>query len=251
MAEHPPQGRAPHQFPTTRFSAVSGAAADDPERRQRSWDLLIAAYWKPVYKYLRVKWRRDPDDAQDLTQSFFLRAMEKEFFASYDPARARFRTFLKTCLDGFVSNEQKARDALKRGGQFTHVALEFTQAEGEIETMQLPSPETLDRYFEIEWTRRLFELALADLRAHLGAHGKHVHYQLFEAYDVDAPGGVRPTYAELGSMFNLPVTQVTNFLALARREFRRILLDRLRDITATDDEFRREARLLLGTEVES
>ncbi len=240
----------PEQFPTTRFSAVSGAADDDPERRRRSWDTLIAAYWKPIYKYLRVRWRRDPDEAQDLTQSFFVRAMERDFFASYDPARARFRTFLRTCLDGFVSNERKASEAIKRGGQVIHVPLEFTQAEGEISRMELPSPETLDRYFEIEWTRRLFEMALGDLRGHLEASGKSVHFQLFEIYDVEAPGGTRPTYAELAAQFSLPVTQVTNFLALARREFRRILLARLRDITATDDEFRREARLLLGDAVE-
>ena len=79
----------------------------------------MTAYWKPVFKYLRLKWHAPAEDAADLTQAFFLRAFEKSFFADFDPRRARFRTYLRTCLDGFVTNARKADTRQKRGGGLT------------------------------------------------------------------------------------------------------------------------------------
>lgn len=235
------------RFPTTRRSAVLGAGSDDPAERARSFETLVAAYWKPVYKYIRIRWGRGNEDAKDLTQGFFLKAMQKDFFAAYDPARSRFRTFLRVCLDGYLANEDKAARRIKRGGEAELVPLDFEDAEGELRVAQIPAPDTLDRYFDAEWARSLFELALAALRAECERRGKQVAFQLFEAYDVDAPPGGSITYEDLAGRFGLPVTQVTNHLSFARRELRRLLLETLRDITASDEEFRREARFLLGT----
>jgi DNA-directed RNA polymerase specialized sigma24 family protein len=236
------------RFPTTRGSAVEAARSGDASLRRRAFETLVAAYWKPVYKHLRVRWGRAPEDAQDLTQGFFLRAMEKEFFAAYDPARARFRTFLRTCLDGYVANEEKAARRLKRGGGAPLLSLDFQDADGELAASRLPAPDDLDRYFDAEWTRSLFELGVAALREECARRGKEVCFALFERYDLDPGGGERPTYAALAAEFGLPATQVTNHLAFARREFRRLLLEKLREITATDEEYRREARLLLGSD---
>src|SRR4051794_15933966 len=119
-------------FPVTRHSVVSAIRSDRAEVRRSAFDTLVAAYWKPVFKYVRLKWHASPDDAADLTQAFFLRAYEKEFFEAFDPARARFRTFLRTCLDGFVANTRKADGRLKRGGAVTLVPLDFDEAEREL-----------------------------------------------------------------------------------------------------------------------
>src|SRR5215468_10061066 len=104
--------RAGDRFPTTRWSAIVGARADDERERRRSWEALAEAYWKPAYKHVRIKWKRDPDEAADLIQAFFERAMQKDFFATYDADVARFRTFFRTCLDRFVSNAAKAESRL-------------------------------------------------------------------------------------------------------------------------------------------
>ena len=235
-------------FPTTRWSAVQGARSEDSAERDRSWEALVGAYWKPVYKYVRVRWHRTPEDAQDLTQEFFLRAMQKDFFSTYDPARARFRTFLRTCLDGFLSNEDKASHRLKRGGGVTVLPLAFERAEGELSEADLPSPDTLDRYFDAEWARSLFGMAVEALRRTCEAEGRLAHFEIFERYDLGDPAGDRPTYEELGAPLGLNASQVTTHLAWARRELRRLLLETLRSVTATDDEYRREARVLLGTD---
>lgn len=103
-------------FPETRHSIVRGVASQDEAERSRAFGALVESYWRPVYKYARLKWGLPREDAEDLTQAFFARALEKAFFDRYDPAQARFRTFLRTCLDGFAANDWKAARRLKRGG---------------------------------------------------------------------------------------------------------------------------------------
>ena len=78
-------------FPATRLSVVERTRSRDDETRRVAIGALIEAYWKPAYKYLRLKWSLDADEAADLTQEFFTAALEKEVVEKYDPARARFR----------------------------------------------------------------------------------------------------------------------------------------------------------------
>jgi len=249
-------GGPAHWFPVTRWSVVLRARSDDPADRARALEIIIAAYWKPVYKYIRAHWGRSNEDAKDLTQEFFARLIEKGFLESYDPAKARLRTFLRTCVDAVVANQDRAARRVKRGGEASFLALDFEAAEHELALAGLPAssalqaPETLEEYFAREWVRSLLSLAVDELHKQCEAHGKAVHFQLFERYDIDEPGGERPTYESLARAFGLAVTDVTNHLAFARREFRRIALEKLREVTASEEEFRREARSLFGVEPE-
>lgn len=234
------------RFPATRRSAVLAAGSESPEERRRALEILVALYWKPVYKYLRLRFRQTNEDAKDHTQAFFTRAMEKGFFAGYDPARGTFRTYLRTCLDRFVANEKKAAGRLKRAGGATFVGLDFEGAEGELRDGALAGGETPETCFEREWIRSFFALAVDALRRELGAEGKEVYFTLFERYDLDPPAGERPSYRQLAEELGLKETTVTNHLAATRRRFRRLVLDRLREVTASDAELREEARSLFG-----
>jgi RNA polymerase sigma factor (sigma-70 family) len=234
-------------FPLTRRSVVRAAASADPETRQRAFDALVAAYWKPVYKYLRLKWSASGEDAEDLTQGFFARAIEKGFFDRFDPARARFRTYLRACLDGFVANERQSAGRLKRGGGAEHVSLDFGGAEAELARQGPSESADMEEYFHREWVRSLFGLAVEALRRRCTEAGKEVHFALFERYDLDGPdAAARPSYADLAREIGIPETQVTNHLAWARREFRRLVLEALEEATGSEEEFRTEARQLLG-----
>jgi len=105
-------------------------------------------------------------------------------------------------------------------------------------------PET---YFEDEWVRSLFALALEDLRAACASSGRSVRFELFRRYDLhDDSVEPRPTYERLARELSLATSDVTNDLAAARREFRSIVLERLREICADEEEFRAEAASLLG-----
>lgn len=234
-------------FPNTRFSLLLAARSPALEDRRRALDALIAAYWKPVYKYIRLHWHKDADQAADLTQDFFCSLLERDFFEKYDPARARLRTFLRVCVDGLVANQEARARRLKRGGGLDVLPLDFVTAEGELSHHPVPAPEGVEEFFAREWARSLFTLSLDRLRSECGARGKLVHFQLLELYEIEE-GGRDLTYQQMADRFGLKATDVTNYLAYARRELRRIVLDQLRQMTASEEEFRREARALLGVE---
>jgi len=222
----------------------------DAAERSRGYESLISAYWMPVYKYLRIRWEKSIDDAKDLTQGFFLEAMEKDFFQRFDPELARFRTFLRTCLDGFVSNQSKTAKRLKRGGGLEFTSFDFEGAEHQIETAAA-LVESVDVLFEKEWRRSVFNLALELFRARSIEDGRPVRFELFEKYVLDGlEDGRRIKYEDLARQFGLSTTTVTNYLSAARRGFQRAVFDTLRELTVTEDEFRREARALLGVEPE-
>ncbi len=234
------------RFPRTRRSAIIDFNSDDPALRECASEALIAAYWKPVYKYIRVRWNRSNEDAKDLTQAFFARALEKEFFRDYDPEKARFRTYLRACLDAFLANENQAAGRVKRGGDTRIVSLDFETAEGEIRQHDVasgePSPE---EYFHREWVRNLFSLAVEDLKRQCDQNGKQTQYRIFERYDL-AEDGDKPAYERLAAEFGISAATVTNHLAAMRRALRERVLARIRETTATEREYRGEVRAVLG-----
>lgn len=240
-------GGRPDRFESTRQSMILAARSDDSVVRNRAVAELIDCYWKPVYKHIRIKWRASNEDAKDLTQSFFAHVLSRAVIDRYEPGRASFRTYLRTCLDHHVANAREAEGRRKRGGDVSVVAMDFDAAESELAHHRSATDVPPEEAFDREWLRALLSGALEELRRHCDAVGKTLQYELFTRYDlldVAAPRAV--TYEQLAAEYGLPVTQVTNYLAWSRREMRRIVLDRLRAVTATDDEFRDEARAVLG-----
>jgi len=236
-------------FPVTRLSVVAAARSNDAAERSLALEILFAAYWKPIYKYLRLKYAQAPQDAQDLTQGFFAELLERGLLAKFDAAKSRLRTYLRLCADSFALNEIKAASRKKRGGDVTHVALDFSAAEEELRTQaidpaSIPSPESLEEFFEKEWIRSLFSSAVAELRKLCEARGKQKAFLLFETYDLDGEQNI--SYADLATQHGLSVTDVNNQMAWARREFRRIAMEQLHALCGSEEEFAREAHALFG-----
>lgn len=229
------------RFPSTRHSLLE-AVAEAGSMPSEALDQVAALYWKPVYKYIRYKWRKDNEEAKDLTQSFFASALERDFFQQFDPAKASFRTYLRMALDRFAANEYAASNRQKRGGVVSIAALDFDAAEAD--AMQVADVDTPEAIFHREWQRQLFALAVEDLRAHCGQSGKQLQFQLFAEYDLAE--GERAGYAELARRHEIPVSSVTNHLAWSRRMLRTFLTGRLRGVTSSDRELRAEMRELLG-----
>jgi RNA polymerase sigma factor (sigma-70 family) len=237
------------RFPPTRRSAIEAVRSIDAEERGRALEALCAAYWKPIYKYVRWRWNRPAEAAQDLAQGFFAELLERELLDKFDPNKSRLRTYLRVCVDSFVLNEDKAGRRQKRGGNVLHVALDFAAAEEEfgatvMDPAAIPSPESLEEFFEKEWVRSLFALAVEDLRELCVARERERTFHLFEAYDLE--GSEKLSYEQLARDYGISATEVTNALAWARREFRAIALERLRELCGSEEEFRREARAAFG-----
>jgi RNA polymerase sigma factor (sigma-70 family) len=237
------------RFPPTRPSAIGGVASDDPAERARAFDILVRAYWRPVYTHVRLKWRRDAEDARDATQGFFARAFEKRSFGAYDPTRARFRTYLKASLDNYVLELARDASRQKRGGGKLKMSLDFDVAEEELSRSgaldAASDAGAVDAYFDHEWTRSLFSSALSALEASCEKQGKRVYFDVFRRYVLEPEGaGERPSYAEVAKACGISVSDVTNYLSWTRREMRAKVLDQLRAITADEEELRDEARAL-------
>ncbi len=233
------------RFPLTRWSVLEGARSSDQAERTRATGTLCRAYWRPVYKYVRLRWNRTREDAQDLTQGFFAEMLERELLNRFDPSKSRLRTYLRLCVDSFVMNDDKAKRRLKRGGDVQHLAFDFFGAEEELGTIDIAaiaSEESLDEFFEKEWIRSLFTMAVEELRLHAVERNKERAFRFFEAYDLE--GDI--SYQKLAEENGIAVSDVTNGLAWARREFRRIALERLREVCGSEEEFRREARATFG-----
>lgn len=214
--------------------------------RAAAYEALARSYWRPVYVYVRLRWRKNPEDAQDLTQAFFARVLERAYLDAYDPSKARFRTFVRTCLDRFLANEAQAAARQKRGGALV-TSVDFARFDADLAQHARSQDADPERWFHREWIRALFADAIDRLGCECVASGHHVAFTLFQRYDVeDGEPGEKTTYAALARETGLAVTDVTNELAWARRAFRGIVLDRLREICATEDEFHAEARDLLG-----
>src|SRR5262249_32363595 len=146
------------RFPLTRFSVIEAARSTDSAERARALDTLCAAYWKPVYKYVRLRWNRPASEAEDLTQSFFAELLERELLSRFDSAKSRLRMYLRVCVDSFVLNEDKAACCQKRGGAIPHFAFDFSAAEQELGAVifdfaSIASPDSLEEFFEKEWIR--------------------------------------------------------------------------------------------------
>jgi hypothetical protein len=115
--------------------------------------------------------------------------------------------------------------------------------------MQLVSEGTPEEYFHREWVRSVFALAVETVRRHYDAKGNSVYFKLFERYDLCEEDLAKTSYASLAAEFGLTTVEVTNYLAAVRRQFRKEVLARLHEMTATEEEFQNEARALLGVQI--
>jgi RNA polymerase sigma-70 factor (ECF subfamily) len=220
------------KFPSTRMSIVEearggGAALED----------VIRVYWKPVYKYIRLHWNKGNEDAKDLTQGFFLSLIDRELIGRYDRARGAFRTYLRTCVDGFVANENAAAGAVKRGGGTLRVDLDFNAADRELAPS---SPAPPDELFLREWQREVFSQAVEELRRDCSDLGKASWFRAFELFDL--ADDARRSYEDVARELGIAVTQVTNHLSWCRRELRRRVIERVEGSTPAGFDVRADAR---------
>jgi hypothetical protein len=143
-----------------------------------------------------------------------------------------------------VMNSLKASSRQKRGGGSTEISIDDTTLASDATNAEL------EELFRQEWIRSLFERAVDQLRAECDASGKAVQFAVFETYDIVGPSQrVTPSYAELAAKHSVPETQITNYLAFARRRLRHHVLETLATLTASDDELAAEAREILGVEI--
>ena len=167
-------------FPTTHWSAVLVAGQDGSPQAEAALEDLAQAYWYPIYAFLRREGYATVE-AQDLTQTFFARLIEKNYPAQADPAKGRFRSFLLLTLRHFLSDERERAGAAKRGGGSVLLSLDEERSEGRYrnEPADVDTPETL---FERRWAETILERAKTRLAEEYAASGKQAIYQVLRDF---------------------------------------------------------------------
>ncbi len=166
------------QFATTHWSVVLTAGAGSSPDAQAALEILCRTYWYPLYAYVRRQ-GRSPEDAQDLTQAFFERLLEKKSLHEVDQRKGKFRSFLLASLNHFLADQWDHAHRQKRGGGLTFISLDEQKPE---ERYRLEPPDDLDaqKNFERRWALTLLEQVLARLEAEHTAADKTGRFQALQ-----------------------------------------------------------------------
>ena len=234
----------PRSFQTTRWSLVHRAngAADDEARAALA--ALCDSYWYPIYAYIRRS-GHGAHDAEDLTQGFFARLLEKDILAAADPAKGKLRTFLLTCVRNYLHNEHARASAERRGA---HLLTSFDQDWAEERYATEPADDlTPDRLYQRRWALTLLEFTLQLLSEEYRADDKG---DLFTALRpcLGFSKEKTPNYAGLATRLRCTESTVKSHVFRLRQRWREILFQQV-SVTLDDptsDEIKAELSELLG-----
>lgn len=228
-------------FRTTHWSVVLTAADSASPERQLALTTLCRSYWYPLYAFARRQ-GRNPQDAEDLTQGFFARLLEKGGLASVRPENGRFRCFLLASLKNFLANDWDRNNAAKRGGGHTILSLE--DQGGEERYLREPFHEaTPEKLFDQSWALTVIESALEQLRKEYAEASKA---QLFEAIHSYLEEDGAQTYAEMAAQLNMTEGAVKMAVLRLRENFRHRLRTAIAQTVGDPGEIDEELRHLFA-----
>ena len=225
-------------FPTTRWTLVVAAA--DPQLKEARSALvsLCEGYWYPLYAYVRRR-GYPPDQAQDLTQEFFIRILEGRYLDRADPEKGKFRSFILTSLKFFIADEEDRQRAHKRGGG---AVLPLELSSGEDRYLREPAhDETPDRIFERRWALSVLDRVAERLRNEFVQHGRPEHFERLKMFllgNSDAP------YAALAREMNTSEGALKVAIHRLRKRYRELFRQEIADTVADPGEVESELRLL-------
>ena len=233
---------SPGIFATTHWSVVLAAGQRDSPQTAAALEKLCRTYWYPLYAYVRRR-GSGSEDAQDLTQSFFARLLERDLLSRASPQRGRFRSFLLTTLQNFLADEHDRAVARKRGAGQPLISMDELDAEARyaLEPTDNVSP---DKLFERRWATTVLEQAWTRLETEYAAEGKvdlFRELRRFNSAQESAPG-----YTEAAGNLGLPENTVKSLVHRMRRRYRTLLRAEIAHTVADPAEIDEEICYLLG-----
>jgi RNA polymerase sigma-70 factor (ECF subfamily) len=236
-------GVADGRFATTHWSLVLAAGQPGSPEAEDALARLCSLYWYPVFVYVRRQ-GHSADEAQDLTQGFFARLIEKSDLAAADRNRGRFRSFLLSACQHFLSNQRDRARAQKRGGGLLPVSIDAAQAEGRYQ-QALAHSETPERLYERQWCLTLLAGVLDDLReVYAAAANERVFDRLKGFLTSNESAG---SYAQAGRDLDMSEGAVKVAVHRLRARYREALRRRVADTVESHQQVEDEIRHLLRT----
>jgi RNA polymerase sigma factor (sigma-70 family) len=232
---------ARRDFVTTHWSLVLAAGADvSSSAAGDALAQLCETYWYPLYAFLRSR-GHTAEDAQDLTQAFFARVLERRTLASADPARGRFRSFLLASLKNFAANEREREQAQKRGGGTSVVPLEIETAELRFQ-LEPRTDETPERVFDRQWALILLDTVLQQLQTEMTRAGRDGHFAQLKEFLTGE--NVSPGYAAAASALGMSEGATRVAVHRLRRRFAQLVRREIAQTVSSADEIDDELRYL-------
>jgi len=211
------------EFPTTRLSLVLAASADETAKARMAMGELCRIYWGPLYSYVR-RHGYDAPAAEDLTQSFIARLIEKDALRQFRKDRGRFRSFLLSSLKNFLANERDAAQAQKRGGGVTTLPLENA---GDARDNTTP-----DRLFERQWALETLNRAIDRVRNESLREGKVLQFERLKPFLTGSDELAK--YRDVGAELHMNEGAVKVAVHRLRQRFHEALREEV-SMTVTDD----------------
>jgi len=238
----PASSVAAGRFTTTHWSAVVRAGRDEAAEATEALNELCGLYWYPLYAFAR-RHGCNPAEAEDLTQAFFVRLLDRNYIARAEPEKGRFRTFLLTVFKRFMAGEWSRQHAQKRGGFEPVVSIDAALAESRFgaEPAHQEQPDTL---FERQWAMTLLDQVMSRLENEYRESGRG---RLFERLDAClARDAAALPYAEIGAELNLSEAAVKVAMHRLRARYQAILREEIGKTVASAEEVEAEIRELFA-----
>lgn len=232
----------PPVFATTHWSLVLSARDPQSPQSAAALEKLCRTYWFPIYAFVRRQ-GHGPHDAQDLTQEFFVRLLEKKYLADVDPAKGRFRSFLLASLKHFLANEWDKTKAQKRGGGQVMIPIDIKSAENS-GGFEPADHLTAENIFERRWALTLLEQVLRRLRAEYVRDGREKLFEQLKPTLTEASRTV--AYAEIAIRLGTTEGAVKVAVHRLRQRYREVLRAEIADTVANPGEVEDEIRNLFA-----
>ena len=228
----------PDSFRTTRWSVVISAQGKTSPDAFESLEALCRQYWQPLYAYVRRR-GHGPHDAQDLTQEFFARLLEKDWLLAADREKGRFRSFLLMAMKRFLANEWDHAQAAKRGGGQPCISLDAETAES-LYAIDQAATMPADTLYERRWAMILMETVMQRLRAEYESAGRAADYEVLKPCLTAERGDIR--YDELAAILHMEPASARSAVHRLRKRFREVFREEISGTVANpadvDDEMR-------------
>ena len=242
-SSNPNQASPRAVFVTTRWSVVLAAGLDGSAESGPALAALCRAYWYPLYAFVRRQ-GRTPQDAEDLTQSFFASLLERKFLQAVGPEKGKFRSFLLASLKNFLANDWNREHAAKRGGKHTTISWDDESAEHRY--LREPSHDaTPEKIYERSWALTVIENVIQQLRKEYADAGKA---HLFEALQDFLIGEAREeSYASAAVRLDMKEGAVRMSVLRMRRHFGYLLRVEIAQTVTGPGEVEAELRHLVAS----
>jgi RNA polymerase sigma factor (sigma-70 family) len=219
--DHGPPAEGAASFHTTRWTIVMRAAQSQAPGGEFALAQLCRTYWYPLYMFARRR-GHSPDDAQDLTQGFFLHLLEQRALAGVDRLKGKFRSFLLASFQNHLSDQVDRARRLKRGGDKEFVELDAEEVE---ERYRLEPVEclTAEKLFDARWAMTLLAEALKRLRQEYAAEGKTSTFEALKAFLDPVNGGALPSYEEVANRLQVGPGAVKTLIHRLRKRYTALL----------------------------